>query len=85
MASNLYVKLTGSENTFLTYPCFGLLEIKEFGTTGSIIVALFRVAVDGQLSAAVRVTNPKFQYTPRIAHQGHALVVELMQRQRGSE
>lgn len=84
MSSNLYVKLTGSENTYLTYPCYGLLEIIEFGTTGSIIVAVFRVAQDGQLSAPVRVVDPKFQYSPRIARNGHAAVVDLYQRQRGN-
>lgn len=81
MATNLYVKLTGSENQFLTYPCFGLLEIIEFGVSGSIVVAVFRVAKDGKLSAPVEVCDAKFEYSPRRARQGHQLVMELRQRQ----
>jgi hypothetical protein len=78
---NLYVKLEGSDNTYLTYPCFGLLHILEVGTTGSIIVATFRVAQNGILSAPVRVQNATFSYSSDAANEGHAAVVELMLRQ----
>lgn len=81
MTTSLYVKLTASDNTFLQYPCYGLLEILETGTTGSIIVATFRVAESGKLSAAVRVQRPRFEYSPRTASHGHAAVVDLHNRQ----
>jgi hypothetical protein len=85
MNSSLYVKLTASDNNFITYPAYGLLEILEFGTTGSIIVAVFRQALKGNLGAAVEVRNPKFEYKPSIARLGHCLVAEFRQRQSDSD
>jgi hypothetical protein len=73
MANLLYVTLLSSENTYLTYPCEGLLQILEYGTDGSIIAAGFRVKRDiseyngkfnSLYSAQVQVSKPTFQYEP---------------------
>lgn len=79
--TKIYVKLTGSDNTYLTYPCFGLLEIIEMSTIGTISQAVFRVAIKGELSTPVRVREAKFQYTPRLARNGAAMVADLVRRQ----
>ena len=42
MANELYVLLELSENSFLTYPCYGWLELFEIGNDGSLIKAVFR-------------------------------------------
>lgn len=81
MASNIFVKLVSSKNTYITYPAHGLLEILEFGSTGSIIVARFRQETDGKLGAAVEVRDAVFEYSPEIASKGRAAVVEFHQRQ----
>lgn len=79
--TSIFVKLTSSKNTYISYPAFGLLEILEFGTTGSIIVARFRKETDGKLGAAVEVRDAEFEYSKDIARQGHAAVADLKSRQ----
>ena len=73
MANQLYVTLTHSENEYLAYPCEGLLQILEYGTNGSILVATIRVKrpvseyngkFNSLFSAPVRCQKPVFQYDP---------------------
>jgi hypothetical protein len=80
-APKLFVKLISSENTFISYPALGLLEILEFSTVGSIIAARFREECNGKLSAAVEVKNPSFEFSREVAMAGSASVVELAVRQ----
>lgn len=79
--SSFFVRLSRSENTFINYPALGLLEVLEFGTTGSVISAVFRCMSEGKLHAPVEVRNPEFEYTPDIAQRGHDLVADLRRRQ----
>jgi hypothetical protein len=81
-SSSLFVKLTGSENEYIKYPAMGLIELQEFGTTGSIIAAVFCEMNGGRLGAAVQVKNPQFEYSPEIASTGHDAVADLAQRER---
>ncbi len=57
----LRVRLTGSENGHLSYPCDGLLDIHETGRDGSIINATFRPDSGGSF---VAVKHPNFTVRP---------------------
>ncbi len=82
MLQSIYVKLTASDNKYLTYPVFGLLEVLEFGTNGSIINAIFRPLVGRKLDGYGQVNNPVFEYSRAIVESGSSAVADLMQRQR---
>ncbi len=57
------VTLTNSKNTYLQYPCVGLLHVIEMGTHNKIIVAVFhRKEGDGKYGAPVSVDHPQFIY-----------------------
>jgi hypothetical protein len=60
------VTLARSDNTYLHYPCTGLLRVIEYGTNGHIIHATFQVEPQvEQHSAPVMVANPSFEYPAR--------------------
>jgi hypothetical protein len=80
-SAKLFVKLISSENTYISYPALGLLEILEFSTVGSIIAARFSEECNGKLGAAVQVVNPSFEFSREVAREGSAAVVELASRQ----
>ena len=82
--TSLFVKLISSDNPYITYPSYGLLDIHEFGTNGSIIGAVFRVMTDEKLGAAVQVKNAQFEYAREIVSKGHAAVIDLHERERDS-
>lgn len=57
------VTMLASDNTYLTYPVDGEIELLELGTNGSIIHAVFRRSnPDGTPSAPVEVRRPHFTY-----------------------
>jgi hypothetical protein len=69
MANEIFVTLTDSENTFLSYPCRGWLELFEIGSNGSIINGVFRqMKEDGTSSGAVHVRNVMFSFNYRDVH-----------------
>lgn len=69
MANEIFVTLTDSENSFLSYPCRGWLELFEIGTNGSIINGVFRqMKEDGTCNGAVRVRNVIFTFNYRDVH-----------------
>ncbi|OHV78260.1 hypothetical protein [Rhizobium sp. LCM 4573] len=70
MANHVHVTLMGSDNTYLNYPCTGLLELFEIGTTGGITTGVFRREGGG---APVVVKNPHFVY-PALTEQPSPLV-----------
>jgi hypothetical protein len=85
MLPSIYVKLTASDNEYLAYPAFGLLEVLELGSNGSIICANFRPLHNGKLSGYGQVKNPVFEYSPAIAQSGSSAVADLVQRQRAGD
>jgi hypothetical protein len=61
MHPQLYVRLDSSDNEYLDYPCFGMLELFELGTDGSVISGVLRLIVDGKRKGGpVSVKNPCF-------------------------
>ena len=76
MQTKLYVKLNGSTNERLPYPCYGLLEFIEGGH-----IAVFRVNQNGRLSVPVEANRPAFECSPEIASAGAAAVADLERRQ----
>lgn len=63
MNTGLRVTLTASDNTYIKYPCKGVLVIKEQGTSLHIAVAVFHaLRDDGSLGPPVSASNPVFIY-----------------------
>lgn len=71
--NQLQVTLLSSDNTYLTYPCKGMLELFEIGMSGTIITGIFRGFKDEEkghnwfdkskgLNCPVVVKNPTFTY-----------------------
>ena len=73
MANELYVSLESGDNEFLTYPCFGWLELFEIGANGSIIKGVFRGDPNPEdktpcfARAPVVVDRPVFKYDHNVA------------------
>lgn len=63
---SLPVILEASDNTYISYPCAGVIRFAEQSTNLNIAVAIFH-AIDeqGNLGAPVSAKNPKFRYDPR--------------------
>lgn len=80
MTTKMYVKLNGSTNERLTYPCFGLLEFMEGNH-----IAVFRVDQNGRLSVPVEANSPEFERSRAIDTAGADAVADLEQRQRAGQ
>lgn len=59
--TRLFGVLKTSDNTYIQYPCTGLLEIQEVSVCGTISNAVFRPLRAEGLAPFVQVKNPVFE------------------------